>query len=130
MVLMKRLSRPARPLRWVGSSRKDYREFPPKVQDNFGFELFLAQTGQHPPSAKLLKGLASGIVELVDDFDGDTFRAVYTVRFESAVYVLHSFKKKSKQGIKTPQSDIELIKRRLKDAEADYAERRKQERKR
>ena len=116
--------------RWVGSSRKDYREFPPKVQDNFGFELFLAQTGQHPPSAKLLKGLGSGIVELVDDFDGDTFRAVYTVRFESAVYVLHSFKKKSKQGIKTPQSDIELIKRRLKDAEADYAERRKQERKR
>ena len=115
---------------WVGSSRKDYREFPPKVQDNFGFELFLAQTGQHPPSAKLLKGLGSGIMELVDDFDGDTFRAVYTVRFESAVYVLHSFKKKSKQGIKTPQSDIELIKRRLKDAEADYAERRKQERKR
>ena len=69
-------------------------------------------------------------ITLVDDFDGDTFRAVYTVRFESAVYVLHSFKKKSKQGIKTPQSDIELIKRRLKDAEADYAERRKQERKR
>ncbi len=97
------------------------------MQENFGFELFLAQTGQHPPSAKPLKGLGSGIVELVDDFDGDTFRAVYTVRFEAAVYVLHSFKKKSKQGVKTPQGDIELIKRRLKDAEADYAARNKQE---
>jgi phage-related protein len=126
---MEKLPRPARPLRWIGSSRKDYMEFPPRVQDNFGFELFLAQTGQHPPSAKLLKGLGSGTVELVDDFDGDTYRAVYAVRFESAVYVLHSFKKKSKQGIKTPQSDIELIKRRLKDAEADHAARLKQEKK-
>ena len=97
------------------------------MQDNFGFELFLAQTGQHPPSAKLLKGLGSGVVELVDDFDGDTYRAVYTVRFASAVYVLHAFKKKSKQGIKTPQGDIELIKQRLKDAQADYAARTKQE---
>ncbi|HXM36566.1 MAG TPA: type II toxin-antitoxin system RelE/ParE family toxin [Pyrinomonadaceae bacterium] len=121
------MSRPARPLRWIRSSQKDYREFPPKVQDNFGFELFLAQTGQHPPSAKLLKGMGSGMVELVDDFDGDTYRAVYTVRFESAVYVLHAFKKKSKQGIKTPQGDIELIKQRLKDAQADYAARIKQE---
>ena len=97
---MERLPRPARPLRWIRSSQKDYRKFPPKVQDNFGFELFLAQTGQHPPSAKLLKGLGSGVVELVDDFDGNTYRAVYTVRFASAVYVLHAFKKKSKQGIK------------------------------
>lgn len=96
------------------------------MQENFGFELFLAQTGQHPPSAKRLKGLGSGVLELVDDFNGDTFRAVYAVRFESAVYVLHSFKKKSKQGIKTPQSDIELIKRRLKDAEADYAARKQE----
>jgi phage-related protein len=124
---MERLPHPARPLRWVRSSQKDYREFPPKVQDNFGFELFLAQTGQHPPSAKLLKGMGSGMVELVDDFDGDTYRAVYTVRFETAVYVLHAFKKKSEQGIKTPQGDIELIKQRLKDAQADYAERTKQE---
>ena len=124
---MERLPRLARPLRWIRSSQKDYRKFPPKVQDNFGFELFLAQTGQHPPTAKLLKGLGSGVVELVDDFDGDTYRAVYTVRFASAVYVLHAFKKKSKQGIKTPQGDIELIKQRLKDAQADYAARTKQE---
>jgi phage-related protein len=116
---MGKLPRPARPLRWIRSSKKDYREFPPKVQDNFGFE-------QHPPSAKLLKGMGSGMVELLDDFDGDTYRAVYTVRFESAVYVLHAFKK-AKQGIKTPQGDIELIIQRLKDAQADYAARIKQE---
>lgn len=97
------------------------------MQDNFGFELFLAQTGQHPPSAKLMKGFGGGIVELVDDFEGDTYRAIYTVRFESAVYVLHSFKKKAKRGIKTPQSDIELVKRRLRDAEADHAARMQQE---
>jgi phage-related protein len=93
------------------------------VQDNFGFELFLAQTGQRPPSAKLLRGLGSGVVELVGDFDGDTYRAVYAVRFREAVYVLHAFKKKSKRGIKTPQSDVDLVRRRLKDAEQDYAER-------
>lgn len=123
---MEKLSRPARPLRWIGSSRKDFRAFPPGVQDSFGFELFLAQTGQHPPSAKPLKGLGSNIVELVDDFDKDTYRAVYTVRFEEAVYVLHAFKNKSKQGSKTPQSDIELIRRRLRDAEADRTARLKE----
>ena len=126
---MERFYRPDRQLRWIGSSRKDYRDFPPAVQDGFGFELFLAQTGQHPPSAKPLKGLGGGVVELIEDFDRDAYRAVYTVRFESALYVLHAFKKKSKRGIRTPQSDIELIKRRLKDAEADNAARLKQERK-
>lgn len=124
---MERLPRSPRPLRWVGSSRKDFRDFPPKVQDSFGFELFLAQTGQRPPSAKLLKGLGGGTVELIDDFDGDTYRAIYTVRLEFAVYVLHAFTKKSKQGSKTPQSDVDLIKRRLKDAEADHIVRAKQE---
>jgi phage-related protein len=118
---MKRLPRPLRPLRWIGSSRKDFINFPHVVQDDFGFELFLVQTGEHPPSAKPLKGFGSGIVELIDTYDGDTYRAVYAIRFEHAVYVLHSFKKKSKQGIKTPHSDIELIKRRLKDAESDHA---------
>jgi phage-related protein len=121
--------RPLRPLLWVASSKRDFREFPPRVQDDLGFELYLAQTGQHPQSAKLLKGLGSGTVELVDDFDGDTYRAVYTVRFGDAVYVLHTFKKKSKRGIKTPQGDIDLVKRRLKDAEHDHAQRFKKERK-
>jgi phage-related protein len=89
----------------------------------------VAQTGQHPPSAKPLKGLGGGTVELVEDFDGDTYRAVYTVRFSEAVYVLHAFKKKSKRGIKTPQRDIDLIVRRLKDAERDHDQRFKKENK-
>lgn len=122
---MENFPRPDRPLLWIGSSFRDYREFPPKVQETCGYELFLAQTGQHPPSAKMLKGIGSGTVELIEDFDGDTYRTVYTVRFEKAVYVLHAFKKKSKRGIKTPQTDIDLIKRRLRDAEADYADRTK-----
>jgi phage-related protein len=121
---MVKMVRQVRPLLWMASSKRDYRGFPARVQDAFGFELFLAQTGQHPPSAKTLKGLGGGgVVELVEDFDKDTYRAVYTVRFGEAVYVLHAFKKKSKQGTKTPQSDIDLIKRRLKDAERDHAQR-------
>jgi phage-related protein len=124
---MVKLMRPVRPLLWVASSKRDYREFPPHVQDTLGFEQFLTQTGQHPPSAKPLKGLGSGTIELVEDFDGNTYRAVYTVRFRQAVYVLHAFKKKSRRGIKTPQSDIELIKRRLRDAEHDHAQRFKKE---
>lgn len=115
--------RATRPLLWVGSSHRDYKGFPRQVQSTLGFELFLAQTGQHPPSAKPLRGLGSGVVELIEDHDGDTYRAVYTVRFTDAVYVLHAFKKKSKHGIATPKSDIELIKRRLRDAEADHTER-------
>jgi phage-related protein len=99
------------------------------VQDNFGFELFLAQTGQHPPSAKPLRGLGSGTIELVEDFDGDTYRTVYTVHFAEAIYVLHAFKKKSKRGIKTPQRDIDLIVKRLKDAEHDHAQRFRKENK-
>jgi phage-related protein len=126
---MMKAVRPLRPLLWVASSKRAYGEFPEQVQDRFGFELFLAQTGQYPPSAKPLRGLGSGVVELVEDFDRATYRAVYTVRFEQAVYILHAFKKKSKSGIKTPQSDIELVRRRLKDAERDYAERLKMERK-
>ena len=112
-----------RPLLWVGSSKRDYGDFPADVQRNFGFELYLVQTGQRPPSAKPLKGLGAGTVELIEDFEGDTYRAVYTVRFREAVYVLHTFKKKSKRGSETPKRDIELIRRRLRDAEADHAER-------
>ena len=122
-----RLRRPTRPLLWVSSSRKEIGAFPAHVQETFGFQLYLAQTGQHPPAAKVLRGLGSGVVELVEAYDGDAYRTVYTVRFETAVYVLHCFKKKSKSGIKTPQTDIDLIKRRLRDAESDYARRRKGE---
>ena|SRR5438876_3969459 len=112
-----------RPLLWVGSSKRDYRAFPPRVQDQFGFALFLAQTGQHPPRVRLLKGFGSGVVELVGSFESDAYRAVYTVRFREVVYVLHAFKKKAKHGIKTPMSDLELVRRRLRDAEQDYAQR-------
>jgi phage-related protein len=120
-----KLPRPLRPVRWIGSSRRDFGQFPAATQDAFGFELFLAQIGQHPPSAKLLKGLGSGVAELVEQFEGDAYRVVYSVRSELAVYVLHAFKKKSKKGIATPRSDLELIKGRLKDAEADNEERQK-----
>ncbi len=122
-----KLPRPTRALRWIGSARRDFGDFPVEVQSQFGFELFLAQTGQHPPSAKPLKGFGSGVIELIEDFDGDTYRAIYAVRFEMAVYVLHSFKKKSKGGIKTPKSDIALIRSRLRDAAADNDERLKKD---
>jgi len=115
--------RPIKALLWVASARKDYGRFPEDVQRSFGFELFLAQTGQHPPSAKPLKGLTPGTIELIEDHDGDTYRVVYMARLKSAIYVLHCFKKKSKSGIKTPQRELELVRRRLKDAEADDAER-------
>lgn len=124
---MARLPRPLRPLRWISSSRDDLSEFPSKVCDQFGYELFLAQTGEHPPSAKPFKGVGGGVVELIEDYDGDTYRAVYTVRLATAVYVLHAFKKKSKQGIKTPPRDVEMIKKRLKAAEEHDADERKKE---
>ena len=118
---MVRLPQTTRPLVRISSSQKDYRQFPREVQEAFGFQLYLAQTGQHPPSAKPLKGIAPGVIELIEAFDGDAYRAVYTIRFDSAVYVLHAFQKKSKHGVKTPKADIDLIKQRLKDAETIHA---------
>jgi len=120
---MASFARPLRPLLWVASSKRDYDQFPARVQETLGFELFLAQTGQHPPSAKPLRGFGGGTVELIEDFAGDTYRAVYTVHFSAIVYVLHAFKKKSKRGRKTPESDVDLIKRRLVEAARDYAQR-------
>ncbi|MEJ0043100.1 MAG: type II toxin-antitoxin system RelE/ParE family toxin [Rhizomicrobium sp.] len=109
-----------RPLDWIGSSKKDFLQFPKPVQAAFGYSLHLVQTGDHPPVAKPLKGFA-GVLELTSFFDGDAYRAVYTVRFRDVVYVLHAFKKKSKRGIATPKADIDLIHRRLKQAMADHA---------
>ena len=103
---------------WVGSSKKDFCGFPEEVQDAMGFALFQAQSGKWHASMKVLKGFGgAGVVELVENHRGDTFRAVYTVRFETAVYVLHAFQKKSKSGIKTPPQELDTIKRRLKLAE-------------
>jgi phage-related protein len=116
-------ARPLRPLHWMSSSRDDLREFPDKVRDAFGFALYQAQGGERPAGAKSLKGLGGGVVELVSDFAGDAYRAVYTVRFEYAVYVLHAFKKKAKHGVKTPTAEIDLVRRRLRAAEEDYRSR-------
>jgi phage-related protein len=107
-----------KPLEWIASSKKDLKAMPDLVQDNVGFALFQAQLGQKHDDAKPLKSFkGSGVLEVVDDFDGDTYRAVYTVRFEFAVYVLHVFQKKSKSGIATPKQDIELVEQRLKAAQ-------------
>lgn len=115
---------PAKPLRRVASSRKDMKALPSGVRRDFGTALFSVQVGENPASAKPLKGFAgAGVVELIEDDRGSTFRAVYTVRFRDAVYVLHVFQKKSKQGIATPRHEIELIHERLKLAAADYASR-------
>jgi phage-related protein len=115
----------AKPVEWVGSSYKDYRSFPDEVQDAMGFALHLAQMGDLSDAAKPLRGFGgTGVVEIVEDHDGNAYRAVYTVRFADVVYVLHAFQKKSRKGIKTPQDDIALIKRRLKVAEQDYEKRR------
>ena len=109
-----------RPVEWVGSSYKDFREFPDPVQDAMGFALYQAQIGGMSESAKPLKGFGgAGVVEIVEDHHGDTYRAVYTVKFEWTVYVLHAFQKKSRKGIKTPREEIDLVRRRLKVAEAD-----------
>ena len=106
---------------WIGSALDDLRQFPEEVQQTVGFALYRAQLGKKHPDAKPLKGFGgAGVLEIVERFDGDTYRAVYTVKFESAVYVLHAFQKKSKRGIATPQKDIALVKTRLKRAREHY----------
>jgi phage-related protein len=115
----------AEAVKWVGDSRKKIQRFPESVKDKIGHALWVGQEGGKHRSAKPLKGFKSaGVLEVVEDFDGDTFRAVYTVRFKSAVYVLHCFQKKSKRGAGTPKTDIDLIIERLHAAERDERERR------
>lgn len=104
-----------RPLRWVGSAKKDLSAMPDDVQDTFGYALHLAQAGGKHSQAKPLKGYGgAGVLEVVEDHQGDTYRAVYTVRYAGAVYVLHCFQKKSTHGIATPKPDLDLIDARLK----------------
>jgi phage-related protein len=111
-----------RPVVWMGSSKKDLRGFPAEVQKKLGYSLWRAQQGEHPAAAKVLKGFkGGGVLELIADHDGSTYRLVYTVRFPEFVYVLHGFQKKSKKGVKTPVRDIAVIRRRLKAAEEDHA---------
>lgn len=110
-----------KPVRWVGSSKDDLSEFPEEVRRRVGGALWEAQAGRKASYAKPLKGFGdAGVLEIVDDFDGDTFRAVYTVRFANAVYVLHAFQKKSKRGVTTPKAELDLIDQRLKRAREDY----------
>jgi phage-related protein len=108
---------------WMGSSRKDLTAMPVAVKKDFGGALHAVQDGRTPDGAKPLKGKAKGALQLSEDNDGETYRAVYTVELEDEVYVLHCFQKKSKSGVATPQADIDLIERRLRDARALHAQR-------
>jgi phage-related protein len=109
-----------KPLDWIGSSKRDFLEFPEPVKDDMGNALGIAQFGGKAPTAKPWKGQGSGVLEIVESHDGNAFRAVYTVRFPEVVYVLHAFQKKSTKGIKTAQGDIDLVEQRLKVAQQDY----------
>lgn len=112
-----------RPLYWVGSSLDDLRSFPAEVIDVMGYALHQAQQGGKHPDAKPLKGYPGGsVLEITADHVGNTWRAVYTLRYKEAIYVLHAFQKKSKQGIKTPGQHINLIQRRLKLAQEHHAQ--------
>jgi phage-related protein len=107
-----------KPVVWVGSSKKDLKRFPDRVQDEVGRTLLDVQFGSTPRNAKALHGFGgAGVLEIVENHDGETYRAVYTVKFEGAAYVLHVFQKKSKYGSKTPKHDIELIRHRFAEAE-------------
>lgn len=106
---------------WIGSSLDDLKKFPEEVQGEMGYALYLAQTEKKHISAKPLKGFGgAGVLEIVTNFDSDTYRAVYTVKLAGVVYVLHVFQKKSKKGIATPKQDIDLIKKRLKRAKQHH----------
>ena len=107
-----------KPIEWIGSSHKDLMALPAEVRRFFGFALSLAQAGDKHDSAKVLKGFGgAGVIEVVEDDAGGTYRAVYTVKFAEAVFVLHCFQKKSKRGIATPKEDMDIINARLKIAE-------------
>jgi phage-related protein len=113
-----------KPVIWIGSSRKDVKSFPDAVMDFVGHALYQAQMGRRVLRAQPLSGYGgAGVIEIIKDYNTDTYRAVYTLMFKDVIYVLHAFQKKSKQGIATPKSDIDLIKARLKLAEKDYRQR-------
>ena len=113
-----------KPVIWIGSSRRDLRAMPEQVRRDIGQALYTAQQGETDPAAKPLKGFGGArVMELVERDRSGTYRAVYTVQFADAIYVLHAFQKKSKRGIATPKQEIDLIRRRLAEAERDYRER-------
>lgn len=113
-----------KPVRWIGPSLRDLRSFPRAVRIDIGHALFTAQEGKTDPAAKPLKGFGgASVLEIVASHHRNAWRAVYTVRFQDAIYVLHVFQKKSTKGIATPAREIELVKKRLAEAERDYRER-------
>ena len=116
--------RALKPVRWMGTSLEDLRSFPRPVRIDIGHALYTAQQGKTDPAAKPLKGFGgASVVEIVASHHGNAWQAVYTVRFQDAIYVLHAFQKKSTRGIATPAREIHLIQRRLAEAERDYRER-------
>jgi phage-related protein len=121
-------SKARKALIWIGSSKKDLVTMPSAVRRGFGFALDFAQQGLRPDGAKQLKGKAAGTTQLSEDYQGDTYRAVYTVELEECVYVLHCFQKKSKKGAETPKPDLDLVEARLKTAKMLYAERKRKNR--
>lgn len=112
-----------RQLTWIGSSLDDLKLFPKAVQNEMGFTLHRIQEGKTPQNTKPLKGLSSGITEIISNHNKNTYRAVYTVKLGDDIYVLHAFQKKSKTGIKTPKQEIDLIKSRLLMAQEDAKQR-------
>ena len=118
-----------KPVVWVSASRRDIQEMPAQIRRLFGVALNEAQEGRKPRNAKPLYGYGgASVVEVVESFDSDAYRAVYTVRFEEAVYVLHVFQKKSRRGSETPSRDLELIRTRLQQAEEMHLRYEQQER--
>ncbi len=113
-----------KPIRWIASSRADLQKLPGDVRRKVGYALYFAQRGDKHEAAKALKGFGdAAVLEVLEDWDGNTYRAVYTVRFAGTVYVLHVFQKKSKRGAATPPRDLALIRSRLKLAEQEARER-------
>ncbi len=110
-----------KPLECIGSSKRDLKNLPAEVKSIFTYALFLAEQGQKHPDAKPLRGFGgAGVLEVIDDFDGDTYRAIYTLKFAGVVYLLHVFQKKAKKGKATPQFEMNVVTKRLKTAEEHY----------
>jgi phage-related protein len=123
--LARMADRTLKPVLWIGSCRDDLCRLSEAVQDEIGYALYFAQQNRRHPSARVLKGFGgAGVLEIIEDATGGTYRAVYTIKFAGVVYVLHVFQKKSKRGIATPKSDIVLIRRRLAVAESHFREHR------
>lgn len=109
-----------KPVLWTGTSNADLKRFPDPVRRHMGFAIYQAQAGLRHRDAKPLRGFGAGVLEVASRHDGDTFRAIYTVRFETAVYVLHAFQKKARRGIATPKKELDLVRRRLRVADQHY----------